>query len=152
MKAAAAGVEATTASMKAAAAGVEATATTAVPATTAATAMPGESIDRSSRDHGHPGQKREGKLAFHVTPVLLRAAPCACVGGTCPEPKLRQSRRGFRIGQSNLRKVALRHSRSESVSGRARLKPARGNADDEHRMSFVVRFLVRFLGHGRIDA
>ncbi len=58
---------ATTAVETAASATMEAT--TAAAMTTATAAMTGGRFGGRSGDHGHPGQKREGKLGFHVTPV-----------------------------------------------------------------------------------
>jgi hypothetical protein len=99
---------ATTAVETAASATMEATAAAAM--TTATAAMTGGRFGGRS-GHGHSGQKREGKLGFHVTPVP-ESAPCGCSGGPWPKPKLRQSRSGFRFGQSHLRKVALRHAQA----------------------------------------
>jgi hypothetical protein len=72
VKASTTGVKASTTSMKAAAAtGVEAAATAVTTAATAAvsatTAVAGRRCAGANDDHGRPGQKREGKLAFHVT-------------------------------------------------------------------------------------
>jgi hypothetical protein len=73
----AAGVKTTTAGVETSAARVEtsasaaavAAATPAMSTATATATMARGCFGGCGGDHGHPGQKREGKLAFHVTPV-----------------------------------------------------------------------------------
>jgi hypothetical protein len=75
----AAGVKAAaTTSVEAATAAAMPTAATAAVSSTATTTVAGRRCAGANNDHGRPSQKREGKLALHVTPRPLECPACAC--------------------------------------------------------------------------
>jgi hypothetical protein len=151
MKTATAGVKTTAAAVEAAPAAMTTTASAAV-STTTATTVAGRRCTGANKDHGRPGQKREGKLAFHVTPRPLGYPTCACKGAL-----VRNRNCGKLDAVSTLASqiCARLHCGIRSLEvcpdGRPSSNLHDRNADHEHRMGFFVSFHVSAFGNGRLD-
>jgi hypothetical protein len=145
MKAAAAAVEATAAAM------ASASASAAMPAT--ATTVAGRRRAGADNDHGRPGQKREGKLAFHVTPRPLEYLTCACRPAFVRNRNRRkvdavsalasQISARLHCGIRSLKVCPHEHA-SSNLRGR--------NADHAIACVFLAGSRVSFFGNGRNDA